>query len=76
MSNEDRAQDQEVFHWSLLNRERPATPEFAPGDKGYGPACCSNDDCEAPMPELRRRRGWKVCTDCQSVAEQLARRRY
>lgn len=76
MSNDERAQQEEAFRWELTNRPRPASPEYKPGDKEYGPECCANEDCEAPMPELRRRRGWKVCTDCQSVAEQLAKRRY
>lgn len=76
MSQEDRAQDEEAFRWELTNRPRPATPEFKPGDKGYGPELCANEDCELPMPELRRRRGWTLCTECQGAAELAAKRRY
>lgn len=76
MSQEDRAQDQEIFHWSLANGPRPSAPDFKPGDAGYGPELCTNEDCEEQMPELRRRRGCKLCTDCQAAAEHLAKRRY
>lgn len=76
MSMEDRAQAEEAFQWGLNNRRREPDPEFKPGEDGYGPAMCSNEDCEAPMPELRRRRGRQFCTDCQGVAEAAAKRRY
>ena len=76
MSPEDRAQEEEVFQWGLLNRPRPPSPEFKPVDKEYGPELCSNEDCEASMPEARRRAGRQFCTDCQGAAELLAKRRY
>lgn len=76
MSQEDRAQAEEAFQWSLLNRPRPAQPEFKPGEKEYGPTLCSNEDCEDPLPEARRRAGRRLCTECQTAAEALAKRRY
>lgn len=77
MSIEDRAQAEEAFVWGLNNRPRaPERPEFNPGEKGYGPELCKNEDCEATMPELRRRRGWNFCTDCQAEAERIEKRRY
>jgi len=76
MSPEDRSQMDEIHAWELMNAPRPASPEYEPDQPGYGPALCSNDDCEADMPELRRRRGCQLCTECQSQAEARARRRY
>lgn len=76
MSQEDRAQDEEIFQWTLLNGPRTPTPEFKPSDKGYGPEKCTNEDCEAPLPEARRRAGRRLCTDCQTAAEVAEKRRY
>ena len=76
MSNEERAQQEEAFRWELTNRPRTPAPEFKPGEEGYGPELCSNEDCEGPLPELRRRRGCQLCTDCKAAAELAAKRRY
>jgi RNA polymerase-binding transcription factor DksA len=75
MSQEDRAQDQELFQWKLLNELRaPSSPEFKPDDSGYGPEFCRNEDCGEPLPELRRRMGKTLCTECQGLAERRQRR--
>ncbi len=76
MSPEDRSQLDEIHAWELLNTNRSVAPEYEPGDAGYGPELCKNDDCEAEMPELRRRRGCRFCTDCQSRAEYQRKRGY
>lgn len=76
MSDEDRAQDQELFHWELTNRPRPAAPVFKQGEDGYGPELCANSECEAEMPALRREMGKRFCTDCQGLAERRAARGY
>ena len=76
MSQEDRAQEEEAFHWELINSHRQAAKEYEPGDEGYGPELCRNSDCEADMPELRRRRGCQFCTECQTRAEQKQKRGY
>lgn len=74
MSQEDRAQEQEVFHWELANRARPAAPVFKLGDPGYGPALCSNEECEESLPALRRADGQRLCTECKGLAERRAKR--
>lgn len=76
MSQEDRAQSEEAVQWELLNRPRPPAPEFTPGEAGYGPEFCANEDCGEPMPELRRRAGRHFCTDCQSSFERSRARHY
>lgn len=76
MSQEDRAQDEEAFLWELRNSGRQVAKEFEPGEKGYGPAQCTDDDCGEDMPELRRRRGCKLCTTCQDAADKRAKRGY
>lgn len=74
MSQEDRAQDEEVFLWSLINASRQAPAEFKPGDKGYGPEFCANEDCGEPLPALRRQMGKTLCTECQGLHERRTRR--
>lgn len=74
MSQEDRAQDQELFHWKLLNENRAPAPEYKPGDKGYGPEFCRNEDCGEPLPERRREMGKVLCTECQGLTERQQRR--
>lgn len=76
MSQEDKAQEVELFQWQLLNENRSPAKEYQPGESGYGPELCANSDCEDEMPELRRRLGKQFCTECQSTAEALAKRRY
>lgn len=76
MSNDERAQAEEVFQWSLVNAPRPARPVFKPGDDGYGPEYCGNSECEDLMPESRRRDGQTLCTSCKSTQEQREKRRY
>lgn len=76
MSQEDRAQDEEAFQWSLVNGPRTPAPVYEPGQKEYGPEFCANDDCEDLMPELRRKMGARFCVECQAGAEARARRRY
>lgn len=67
MSIEDQAQDHEIKLWERRNAPRPERPTYAPGDPKYGPACC--EECDEPMPTLRRANGWLLCTSCQSLAE-------
>lgn len=67
MSMEDRAQEHEAAEWARNNAPRPQKPTYQPGDAGYGPEFC--DECESPMPELRRANGWVLCTSCQSAVE-------
>jgi RNA polymerase-binding transcription factor DksA len=74
MSQEDRAQQEEAFLWELANRPRAAAKEFKPGEEGYGPEFCSNDDCGEPMPSLRRQMGKILCTECQGLKERQQRR--
>lgn len=69
MSQEDRAQDEEVFQWELINRARAPAPRFKLSDKGCGPRFCSDECCGEPMPRQRRREGKKLCTACQSALE-------
>lgn len=76
MSQEDRAQEEEIFQWSLVNRPRPPAPVFSPDEDGYGPELCENDECEAELPALRRSMGKKFCTDCQGLAERRQKRGY
>jgi RNA polymerase-binding transcription factor DksA len=76
MSPDDRATEEESFLWELRNGARPAPKEFRPGQDGYGPEFCANEDCEEPMPEIRRRHGRQFCTDCQDLAERRAKRGY
>lgn len=76
MSHEDRAQEEEAFRWELTNRPRPPAPMFKPGDEGYGPELCANEECEADMPALRREMGKRFCTECQGLAERRAARGY
>lgn len=77
MSPDDRAAIDEEFFWNLRNTPR-AVPQkqFEPGQEGYGPELCKNEDCEAPIPELSRRRGHKFCTECRAQAERLEKRGY
>ena len=72
MSIEDRAQEHEILIWERNNRTRPPAPTFGPGDPGYGPAECQ--ECEDPMPDLRRQMGKLLCTGCQGRHEAQARR--
>ena len=67
MSLEDRAQEHEAKEWAYRNAARPERVTYKPGDAGYGPAFC--EECESPMPELRRANGWVLCTSCQSAVE-------
>jgi len=66
MSQEDRAQDQEIMEWERNNKVRTAKT-YIPTDAGYGPEWC--DECGATMPELRRVDGRRLCTTCQTVQE-------
>lgn len=75
MSQEDRAQEEEAFLWEIANRPREAAKTFEPDEKGYGPALCANEECEAEMPALRREMGKRFCTECQGLAERRAARR-
>lgn len=74
MSQEDRAQEQEVFHWEMANRARPPAKVFEPGEPGYGPALCTNLECEEPLPAARRSDGQRLCTECKGLAERRAKR--
>lgn len=71
MSEADRAQELEAMDWELNNRPRTPRPVFAPHEKGYGPAECV--ECGDEMPELRRRMGCEMCTDCTSIQERRIR---
>lgn len=76
MSNDERAQAEEAFHWNLVNAPRPPRPVFKPGDDGYGPEYCRNEECQADMPDQRRADGQTLCTDCKSMKEVREKRRY
>lgn len=76
MSQEDRAQDEELFRWALLNQPRTPEKTYEPDDKEYGPEFCINEDCGEPMPALRRASGRKTCTDCAAAAERKIKRGY
>lgn len=76
MNQEDLAQAEELIQWSRLNAPRPVRPVYKPGDEGYGPEYCKNDECEADMPENRRADGQTLCTTCKSMVEVRAKRRY
>ena len=70
MSQEDRAQDQEIMDWERYNKVR-SRKTYNPTDAGYGPEWC--DECGAVMPELRRTDGRRLCTACQTVQEKQRR---
>jgi hypothetical protein len=76
MSQEDRAQEEEAAEWARRNMDKPGVPQFKPGDDGYGPEFCSNEDCGEEMPLQRRVDGRRHCTDCQGVIERRQRRGY
>lgn len=69
MSQEDRAQDQELLVWKQNNERKPTMPTYAPTDAGYGPQFCSNDECGDDMPLVRRQYGRRLCTRCQEAEE-------
>lgn len=74
MSLEDKAQEHEQQQWELRNVNRRHLPPPAdPRDPDYGPAEC--EECEAPMPALRRADRAKLCTSCATEAERLEVRR-
>lgn len=73
MSLEDKAQEHEAAEWAIRNAPRPERPTYTPSDPGYGPKEC--DECEATMPAFRRQHGWRLCTNCQSLAERGRLRR-
>lgn len=67
MEIEDAAQIHELREWEARNAPRAAALAHKPGDHLYGPEEC--DQCEAPMPTLRREMGSRLCTACASAAE-------
>ena len=67
MSFEDEAQEQELMHWELNNKARPAPVRYAPGDAGYGPEFCF--ECFDEMPAARREHGFTECAACKQAAE-------
>lgn len=67
MSLEDKAQEQEIALWEIINKPSPKPAKYEPGDPGYGPPEC--EDCEAVMHVVRRGYGFKKCVDCQSLLE-------
>lgn len=73
MSDEDRAQDQELLDWERNNRPRPARRQFEPGEPGYGPAECA--ECGDDMPAARRAMGSHLCTECKTRQEDQQKRR-
>lgn len=69
MSQEDKAQDNEVAEWER-NQHPPASDvsfTYQPAEFGYGPAACK--ECEEAMPLERRAIGRKLCTLCQTHQE-------
>lgn len=70
MSQEDRAQDQEILEWERNNKVRPQKT-YSPHEAGYGPQWCA--ECSDAMPELRRADGRKLCTPCQARRERRQR---
>lgn len=74
MSLEDKAQEHEQQQWELRNVNRShLPPPAAAGAPDYGPAVC--EECEAPMPALRRAYRFRLCTACATEAERQAGRR-
>lgn len=73
MSMEDVAQRVELEQWERNNRSRPEVKRYQPGEPGYGPAECANEDCENELPAKRREWGFKNCVECQSEEEDRAR---
>lgn len=73
MSDEDRAQDQEILDWERNNRSRPERRRFTPGEAGYGPAQCV--ECGDDMPAERRAMGSHLCTECKTRQEEQEKRR-
>lgn len=70
MSQEDRAQEHEQQEWELRNIGRKYQPApAAAGDTDYGPAEC--EECEDPMPALRRANRFRLCTECAAEAERM-----
>ena len=67
MSQEDRAQEQELMQWERNNRSRPAPVRYTPADAGYGPEEC--DGCGAEMPAARREHGFTICVTCKTAQE-------
>lgn len=55
--------------WKLNNERKPTMPSYAPGDAGYGPEFCSNEECGDDMPTVRRQYGRHLCTRCQEAEE-------
>jgi RNA polymerase-binding transcription factor DksA len=66
MSQEDRAQELELLEWERNNKVR-TQKTYSPHEAGYGPEVC--DECEEPMPALRRADGRRRCTVCQTHHE-------
>ena len=73
MSLEDRAQEHEAVEWAMRNGQRAEGKTYAPGEPGYGPAEC--EECDEPMPTLRRANGWSLCTACKAAQERFRARR-
>lgn len=71
MSQEDRAQEQELMQWERNNRSRPEPVRYAVTDPGYGPEECEH--CDATMPAIRREYGFRICVDCKSKIEARSR---
>ena len=72
MEVEEAAQIHELKEWEARNTPRPAMPTYAPGHPKYGPEFC--DECDEPMPDLRRAMGSRLCTACASAVERRNRR--
>lgn len=71
MSAEDQAQALELLEWARNNTRREVM-KYEPTDPRYGPPDCQ--ECEEPMPALRREAGRTLCTACQSSQERHKRR--
>lgn len=70
MSDADRAQEQELAMYEI-NHRNARMAEYKPGEPGYGPALCRQDDCGEPISAARRAMGARCCVECTETQERL-----
>jgi RNA polymerase-binding transcription factor DksA len=70
LSTEEQAQVLELKEWERINQSRGEVVKYSPGDEGYGPEYCSEDECGVEMPTPRREWGFAICVGCQTLVEQ------
>ena len=76
MSEEDRAQEEELRDWIAINAPRPGSEKtkFEEGEPGYGPEYCKMDHCGEEIPIARRQWGYDTCIECATLIERRHRR--